>query len=159
MSRPGRSPQGPRSSNAPGVRNREDGTFELVHSPCVDERREDYDDALAMWEAGEPLEARDALRFALEGCGDNLWIHVALGQIAQRVLRDPSLARGHFGYAVELVQRALPPGFAGVLPAELPANRPFYDALNGLISCCEAMGRAGEVAELMRLGDRLCGRT
>jgi hypothetical protein len=125
----------------------------------VDERREDYEEGLAIWQAGEPEEARDALRFALEGCGDNLWIHVALGRIALEAMHDPKLARGHFGYAVELVERALPRGFTGLLPTDRPANRPFYDALNGLIACCEALGRTAEVAELRRMGDALSGRS
>lgn len=148
-----------RSASTLGLRRLEGDRFELIHPPCVEERRDDLDDALEMARCGEPLEARDALRFALEGCGDNLEIHVALGRIALHAMRDPALARGHFGYAVELVQRGLPPGFPGVLPTDRPGNRPFYDALNGLVACCEALGRAAEVAELRRMGDALAGRT
>lgn len=141
-----------------GLRRLEDGTFELVHPRCVEERRDDYEEGLAIWRAGEPEEARDALRFALEGCGDNLDVHVALGRIAFESMRDARLARGHFGYAVELVQRALPRGFAGVLPTDRAANRPFYDALNGLIACCEELRLGAEAAGLRRMGDGLSGR-
>src|SRR5262249_59873209 len=81
---------------------------ELVHPPCVEERRPDYEEALEIWRMGEPEEARDALRYALDGCGANLWVHAALGRIALEAMRDRALARGHFGYAVELVEKALP---------------------------------------------------
>jgi hypothetical protein len=145
-------------AGAIGLRRLADGAFELVHPRCVAERREDYEEGLAIWRAGEPEEARDALRFALEGCGDNLEVHGALGRIALEAMRDPALARGHFGYAVELVQKALPRDFAGILPTDRAANRPFYEALNGLIACCEALGLRAEVAELRRMGDRLSGR-
>jgi hypothetical protein len=154
----GRRPPPGGRPGAIGLSRLDDRAFELAHPRCVEERREDYEEGLAIWRAGEPEEARDALRFALEGCGDNLWVHVALGRIALEAMRDPRLARGHFGYAVELVERALPRGFSGTLPSDRPANRPFYDALNGLLACCEALGLAAEAAELRRLGDALSGR-
>ena len=78
--------------------------FDLVHPRCVEETELDYAEGIELWKAGEPEEARDALRFALEGCHDNLWVHVALGRIALQEFKDPNLARGHFGYAVELVR-------------------------------------------------------
>ena len=49
-------------------------------------------------------------------CHDNLWIHTALGQIALDEFRDPSLARGHFGYAFELGAPGVAPGFRGTAP-------------------------------------------
>jgi len=108
-----------------------------------------------MWKAGEPEEARDALRFALEGCSDNIWIHAALGELALKEYRDPRLAMGHFGYAFELVHRAIPPDFAGKIPREIPANRPFYDALQGLIACLRAVGDAREADRLQKMQDSL----
>ena len=60
---------------------------------------------------------------------------------------DPSLARGHFGYAFELVERALPRDFAGRLPRDRPANRPFYEAIDGLVECLEALGQAPRLCE------------
>src|SRR3954447_9256659 len=76
--------------------------FELVHPRCVAEAELDYQEGLELWKAGDPEEARDALRYALGACRDNLWVHVTLGKIALREFKDPALARGHFGYAFEL---------------------------------------------------------
>jgi hypothetical protein len=120
----------------------------------------DYEEGIELWRAGDPEAARDALRFALQGCGDNLWVHVALGRIALDDFRDARLARGHFGYAFELAQRALPPGFAGRLVRDRPANRPFFEAAEGLSACYEALGKPGEAASLRKLAARLAeGRT
>jgi hypothetical protein len=117
----------------------------------------DYQEGIELREAGDPEAARDALRFALQGCGDNLWVHVALGRIALDDFKDPRLARGHFGYAFELAQRALPPGFRGRLPRHRPANRPLYDAVDGLAACYEALGKPGEASELRALAARWAG--
>src|SRR4051794_7699360 len=117
------------------------GEFELTHPRCVEQMRLDYEEGIEIWKAGEPEEARDALRYALQGCGDNLWVHVALGRIALEDFRDASLARGHFGYAYELAERALPRGFNGRLPRHRPANRPYYEAIEGLAACYEALGK------------------
>lgn len=118
----------------------------------------DYAEGIEIWQAGDPEGARDALRYALQGCGDNLWVHVALGRIALEDFNDPSLARGHFGYAFELAQRAFPPGFTGRLPRDRFANRPFFEALEGLTACYEALGNAPEVASLRGLARQLSGR-
>jgi len=117
----------------------------------------DYQEGLEIWKAGDPEGARDALRYALGAGHDNLWVHVALGQIALREFRDPALARGHFGYAVELAERALPRGFTGRLPRERPNNRPFYEAIAGLAQCLDALGRANDSGKLRAWGDRLAG--
>lgn len=131
--------------------------FELVHPRCVREMELDYEDGIELWKAGDVEAARDALRYALQGCGDNLWVHVALGRIALEGFNDPSLARGHYGYAFELAQRALPPGFSGRLPRQRPANRPLFDAIEGLAACYEALGQAGESGPLRALAARLAG--
>lgn len=136
------------------LRTLADGAFELVHPRCVEERFEDLDEGLEIWRAGEPEEARDALRFALEGCGDNLFIHIVLGRIALESFRDPALARGHFGYAFDLVFQAIPRDFTGRVPADRPANRPLYDAIEGLARCFEAQGQGDESASLRRLAAR-----
>jgi hypothetical protein len=75
-------------------------------------------------------------------------VHVALGQLALQEFQDPALARGHFGYAVELGNKALPPGFSGRLPRERVANRPFFEAIEGLALCFRALGKAREADSL-----------
>ncbi len=129
--------------------------FELVHPRGVHETQPDYEEGLEIWRAGDPEAARDALRYALSACHDNLWIHVALGRIALEEFRDPTLARGHFGYAVDLGRKALPQQFPGRLPPERGANRPFYDAIEGLLKCLEALGRTDDYRSLRALRDRL----
>jgi tetratricopeptide (TPR) repeat protein len=133
--------------------------FELVHPRCVLETELDYQEGLELWNAGDPDEARDALRYALEACHDNLWIHVALGRLALEESRDPVLARGHFGYAVELARRAIPAGFSGTLPPERPANVPFFQAVDGLLACLKALGKTPEADSLAALARKLGGST
>lgn len=138
-----------------GLRKVDEGIYELVHPPCVEETELDYEEGVELWRAGEPEAARDALRYALEGCRDNLWLHAALGDIALHEYGDPTLARGHYGYAVELVQRALPPNFSGRLDGNLKPNKPFVAALVGLIASLEALGKARDVRELEAMLKRL----
>jgi hypothetical protein len=140
-----------------GLYRLERGDFELVHPLKVEETREDYEEGVELWKEGDPESARDALRYALSACHANLWAHVALGQIALADFRDPTLARGHFGYAFELGQRALPRDFSGRLAADRPANRPFYDALDGLVECLKALGQHGECEVLRKMRARLSG--
>lgn len=133
--------------------------FVLVHPRCVEDRELDYAEALEILEAGEPDVAREVLIDALDGCGDNLWIHAALGRIALEAMRDPSLARGHFGYVLDLVERALPAGFRGRLPSSLPANQPLFEAAEGLAACLEALGSAADAAEVRARAARWAGRS
>ncbi len=99
----GASPGGARSKPGPIGLNRIGGNdFELVHPRAVRETELDYEEGIELWKAGDPESARDALRYTLSACHDNIWAHVALGQIALVEFRDPGLARGHFGYAFEL---------------------------------------------------------
>lgn len=128
--------------------------FELTHPPCVAEREEDYAEAMEAWRAGEPEEAREILRFALEDCGDNLWIHAALGRLALES-GDLPLARGHFGYAVELVRGLVEPLAPGSLDPGRTGNRPFLDACDGLAATLERAGQPNRAAEVRRLVERL----
>jgi len=121
----------------------------------VAEAELDYQEGIDLWRAGDPEEARDALRYALGACRDNLWVHVALGQLALREFKDPALARGHFGYAVELGTKALPPGFSGRLPRERVANRPFFEAIEGLAEALRAIGKAKDADGLSAFAERL----
>ncbi len=155
--KPGRRPSGPRGPKpgAISLRALKPGVFELVHPRCIDERELDYEEGVELRRVGEIEAARDALRFALDGCGENLWVHVALGFIALEDDRDAKLARGHFGYAVELARRAIPAGFAGRLPRDAPANRPFFDALDGLARTLDALGETDRAAELRGYAQKL----
>ena len=139
---------GPSRRGGLGLKRLGGDDFVLIHPKCVREMELDYEEGIELRKAGDPEAARDALRFALQGCGDNIWVHVALGRIALDDFRDPSLARGHFGYAFELAERAIPGGFAGRFPREHPSNRPLYDALDGLIACHDALGASDLAGEL-----------
>jgi hypothetical protein len=129
--------------------------FQLVHPRCVGETELDYEEGLEIWRAGDLEEARDAFRYALQACHDNLWVHVALGRLALEGFRDAALARGHFGYAVELARKAIPASFTGHLPREHPANVPFFHALDGLAQCLRALGKRSEAASIAALAERL----
>jgi len=115
----------------------------------------DYQEGLELWKAGDPEEARDALRYTLQVCPANLWVHVALGRIALEEFQDPTLARGHFGYAVELARQVLPTSFAGRLPRDRPANAPFHDAVEGLVRCFRAQAMPREAESLTAFARRL----
>jgi hypothetical protein len=128
--------------------------FALKHPKCIYEMELDYEEGLELRREGDPEGARDALRYALQGCGDNMWVHVALGRIALEDFNDPALARGHFGYAFELAQKAISRDFNGCLPREHPANRPLYDAIDGLIACYDKLGQPASVRELRELASR-----
>jgi hypothetical protein len=132
-------------------------TFELVHPRCVAEAELDYQEGIDLWKAGDPEEARDALRYALGACRDNLWVHVALGKLALQEFKDPALARGHFGYAFELGTKALPSGFSGRLPRDRVANRPFFEAIEGLAQALRATGKSKDADDLTSLAARLAG--
>jgi hypothetical protein len=130
-----------------------DEAFELIAPPCVDDREDDFAEGMEVLRAGEPDEAREVLLFALEGCGDNPHVHVALGRIAAASGTPDGLmlARGHFGYVVDLVLAALPEGFRGTLPADRPVNRAAFDAAEGLASCLERMGQRRDADEVRGL--------
>jgi hypothetical protein len=161
-SKPGnRAPAAGSAQRPPGLGLRPIGPveYEFVHPPGVEEMRPDFEEGIGLANAGELDEARDALRYALEGCRDNVWVHVALGKIAFQGFRDPTLARGHFGYVIELCQRAIPPNFSGRIPPESPANRPFYEAIDGLIACFDTLGQPRNAVEVDKIGARWSGRT
>lgn len=161
--KPGAGKQGQGSSGQPpkrragGLHLRRVGgnDFELIHPRCVAEMELDYAEGIELWQHGDPESARDALRYALQGCGDNIWVHVALGRIALEEFNDPKLARGHFGYAFELAHKAFPPDFNGRLPSGRDVNRPYFEAIDGLATCYEAMDLPTEAEPLRRLARRL----
>lgn len=147
----------PRRTGGLNLRRLGGSDFEFVHPRCVREMELDYEEGIEIRQAGDPEGARDALRYALQGCGDNLWVHNALGRIAMEDFRDPGLARGHYGYAFELAQRAIPPDFSGRLPRDRFPNRPFYEAVEGLAACYDALGKPEEAGPLRAIAARLGG--
>ena len=130
--------------------------FVLIHPKCVREMELDYEEGIELRKAGDPEAARDALRFALQGCGDNIWVHVALGRIALDEFRDPSLARGHFGYAFELADKVtIPPRLqtAGS-PASIPPTARSTRRWTASIKCHDALGAADLAGQLRQRATR-----
>lgn len=103
-----------------------------------------------MLEAGETEIATDEIRWLLSGCAEMLDAHVMLGQIAVVEHNDVQLARGHFGFAFQLGEKALrQANCQGPLPGDRVANAPWYEAARGLAWCFEKQGesrRADEIA-------------
>ena len=122
--------------------------FEMVHPREAEEVMPDYEEGMDLWREGDPEAALEALRFALEGCRYSLWVHCGLGRIALEEAKDARLAQGHFGYALELAERAIPPGFRGRLPRDRPANEPAYQAIEGLAAAMDALGADAKAADL-----------
>ena len=122
------------------------GDYVIVQPREVEELELDYLEGIELWEAGEPEDACDALRFFLGACGEYLQVLVALGKIALQEKNDPKLARGHFGYAFELVERVLANGFNGRLPKDRPANVPYFEAGEGLAACYDKMEQPQDAA-------------
>lgn len=136
------------------------GPGELVGPPCVAERAEDIEEVRSMIEEGETEIATDELRYLLADCHDLLEAHLLLGQLAVGENDRPSdieLARGHFGYAFTLGEKALAAAGAGVsLPGDRPANAPWHEAARGLAWCLEKQGHspmADRVAQTVRRAD------
>lgn len=129
--------------------------YELVHPRCVAERQLDYEEGVEAWRAGEPEAAREILLDALSGCAKNVFIHVALGQMALDDFKNARLARGHFGYAVELIRSALARDFRGRLPNSRAANAPIARAIEGLARCYDQLKQPREAADLRKWAVRL----
>jgi len=124
--------------------------WELVHPRCARRRQADIEEVEAMVEAGETEVARDELVWLLSECPDFLDAHVHLGLIALEE-EDPKLARGHFGRAYEICLRTLESaGNPQPLPYELVGNRPFYEAVKGLVHCLLDMGRPKMAKDVCR---------
>jgi hypothetical protein len=75
---------------------------------------------------------------------------VQLGLIALED-EDPTLARGHFGRAYELVLRAITDaGVTGQVPYTLEGNRVFFEAAKGLAHTLMATGRREMAGAVLR---------
>lgn len=108
-----------------------------MHPRCARDRAEDLDEVRMMIDAGESEIALDELRWLLSGCGEFIAAHALLGDLAMAA-GDLPLARGHYGAGYQLglqtLRRAKMP--KPLLYSE-PANRPLFDAGNGLIESLE----------------------
>ena len=105
-----------------------------------------------MIEAGELEIATDELRWLLSGCSEMLEAHVLLGQLAIEIENDVPLARGHFGFAFQLGEKALEHASCpDPLPGALPSNASWYEAARGLAWCFEKQQRGAEADKIAQL--------
>ena len=129
-----------------------ENAWELLHPRCALERAEDMEEVEAMLAADEVEIAADELRWLLSGCPDLIRAHRLLGELALAE-NDVSLARGHFGRAYFVVERALrKAGNPSPLPYARPANQDFFEAGKGLVHCLMKLDKkqmAGEVVETL----------
>jgi hypothetical protein len=107
-----------------------------------------------MLAAGEVEIARDELLWLLEGCHEFIEAHRLLGELALAD-DDLPLARGHFGYAYRLGQRAIEQagdpatGVPRPVPYRLPANQTFHEAGKGLVWCLLQLKMPAVAAEVV----------
>lgn len=124
----------------------------LVHPRGALERAEDLEEVREMLEAGEADVAVDELRWLVGGCSEFIEAHGLLGEVALAE-GDFALARGHFGFAVQLGFKALERAkVGGPLPYGQPANRAFLEAGAGLATSLAKLGMMEKAVELV---DRL----
>ncbi|TWT32267.1 hypothetical protein KOR34_40290 [Posidoniimonas corsicana] len=138
--RKGKPKRGPAARPDQGVTARRlaGGDWVLVHPREARDRAEDLEEVNVMIEAGELDIAQDELRWLLSGCSEFMAAHVLSGLVAIEQDNDIPLARGHFGFAYQLGQKALKRArCTGPLPGGQPANLPFYEAARGLAYCLE----------------------
>ncbi|MGD9637041.1 MAG: hypothetical protein AB7G28_18020 [Pirellulales bacterium] len=122
----------------------------LVHPPCARERAEDLEEVRAMIEGGEAEVAVDELRWLLGGCSEFIEGHALLGELALEA-GDFTLARGHFGFAVQLGTKALQRArVEGPLPYSQPANQAFHEAGRGLVETLLGLKLMPKAIELVR---------
>jgi tetratricopeptide (TPR) repeat protein len=134
-----------------GVRRSSDGRgWVLVHPRGVRERTEDLEEVREMVEAGETDVAVDELRWLVSDCSAFVEAHKLLGELAL-AQGDFALARGHFGFAVQLGLKALQRAKAsGPLPYSQPANRAFYEAGLGLAESLLQLGLKEKAVTLVK---------
>ena len=123
--------------------------WELVHPKCAREREDDLAEIHAMLAAGESEIARDELIWLLDECHDYLDAHRLLGELALAA-DDLPLARGHFGTAWRIGQRAIQnAGDPRPVPYGLPANQAFHESGKGLVWCLLKLDKAELAAEVV----------
>lgn len=102
-----------------------------------------------MIESGEIDVAIDELRWLVGGCSEFIEAHALLGELALAD-GDWALARGHFGFSVQLGLKALQwAKVAGPLPYSQPANRTFYEAGRGLAAALVNLGMLAKAKSLV----------
>jgi hypothetical protein len=135
-----------------GVRRSVDGRgWVLVHPRGARDRAEDLEEVREMVAAGELDVAIDELRWLVGGCSEFIEAHALLGELALAADNDATLARGHFGVAVQLGLKALKMAKAtgGPLPYSQPANCPFFEAARGLAWCLATLKLDDKADELV----------
>lgn len=99
--------------------------------------------------AGEMEIARDELIWLLDECHDYIDAHRLLGELALAA-DDLPLARGHFGTAWRIAQKAIRrAGDPRPVPYALPANQAFHESAKGLLWCLIKLGKADLAAEVV----------
>jgi tetratricopeptide (TPR) repeat protein len=118
-----------------------DGSWQVVHPGCAQVRQEDLVEVEQMIDAGEVEIAQDELRWLLAECRDFISAHKLLGDLAASE-NDFRLARGHYGYAYQIVIKAIDAsGQVKALPYRHEANQTFFQAGRGLASCLNKLGK------------------
>ena len=108
-----------------------------------------------MIEGGEAEVAIDELRWLVGGCSEFIEGHALLGELALAA-GDFALARGHFGFAVQLGLKALERAKAsGRLSYSQPANQAFYEAGRGLVESLLGLQMMPKAIELVQKLTRL----
>lgn len=102
-----------------------------------------------MLEAGEFDVARDECLWLLQGCSDCMEAHYLLGEIALGD-NDFPLARGHFGYAFQLGNKAVQrTRGASPVPYRLAANKIFHESGKALVYCLLQLGKPEMAKEVI----------
>ena len=152
----GKGKRGGGSSSGVSVRKLGSGGWVLVHPRAAVQRFEDLEEVRLMIDAGEFEVAVDELRWLLSGCSELMAAHVMLGELALEMGPDIKLARGHFGFAYQLGEKALrKANVAAQLSASQPANRPLFEAARGLAWCMEKLDRPQTADEIIATTRRL----
>ena len=143
-------------SDSLGIRRSSDGRgWVFVHPRAARERAEDLEEVREMVEAGETDVAIDELRWLVEGCSEFIEAHALLGELAM-AKGDFALARGHFGFAVQLGLKALQRAKVnGPLLFSQPANRAFHEAGRGLVTSLVKLGMTEKAIDLVQYLVRL----
>lgn len=121
----------------------------LVHPRSVREMAEDLDEVRAMIEAGELDVATDELRWLVSNCSEFIEAHELLGELAF-AKGDAALARGHFGFAVQLGLKTLERArVQGPLSYQQPANESFFLGGRGLVLALAKLDQIPKAQELV----------